>query len=117
VDHRSPPYKPPKPGLSLELSADGYVANSSFRTAERVSSTLGRHDAGPILPSYVTIEEIESYLDRIALAVEASPDGQQYLLWYQWLECEIEAKHRQLATIYAISNRIKRLQDRMGAPS
>ena len=70
-----------------------------------------------LLPAAVTIEEIESHLDRIAMAATANPRCHEYLAWYGWLEGQLAAKRQQLAVLSSISDRIRRLRDRMEAPS
>lgn len=75
------------------------------------------HADGPTLPAHVTVDEIEAHLDRVALAITASPYGQEYLLLYNWLEIQLRTRQRHLATMSAIVDRVTRLRGRRGVPS
>lgn len=65
---------------------------------------------GPRLPEHVTIEQIEAYLDRVSLAVACAQDPAPYLLWYEFLEKELELKRRAQSSVCSALERAKRAQ-------
>jgi len=71
---------------------------------------------GPKLPPSISIAEIESHLDRVALAISASPYGEEYLPLYTWLERQLTLKRRRQQAMSMILERVKRLRDRKVAP-
>lgn len=73
--------------------------------------------SGELLPSDVTLAEIESRLDRVALAVEESPYGQVYVPLFSWLQYQRERKRRHLETMAAISERVRQLRGRRATRS
>ncbi|NTI01935.1 hypothetical protein G6K88_07870 [Agrobacterium rhizogenes] len=65
----------------------------------------------PDLPEYVTIEEIESFLDRTAIEItEASADCLVPI--FQWLEEQLEAKKRRQSTMDLIYARAAKSSQR-----
>ncbi|MDQ0135029.1 hypothetical protein J2T08_002950 [Neorhizobium galegae] len=59
----------------------------------------------PDLPHHVTLEEIESFLDRTALEItEAGADC--LLPIFEWLEHQLEAKKQRQTTMDAIRRRV-----------
>lgn len=66
--------------------------------------------AEPRLPDDVTLEETESFLDRVALAITANPDGPELLPLYEWLERQLEMKKRQKSTMASVLARVANRQ-------
>lgn len=65
----------------------------------------------PYLPLHIPAEQIEKYLDRIALAIAHAEDPQPILIWYEFLEKELELRRRSQATLCSALERAKRWQD------
>lgn len=72
---------------------------------------------GPELPADVSVMEIEMHLDRLAIAIVESPHGQEYIPLFDWLEYQLVRKRQLLATMRAVTDRVRRLRDRTEAPS
>jgi hypothetical protein len=64
----------------------------------------------PDLPSHVTVEEIESHLDRVALEIDAIPNGEVLLPLFEWLQGQLERKKAQEMTMDAVRQRLRRLR-------
>lgn len=62
------------------------------------------------LPSYVTVDQIEGWLDKIALeiaALEPGEDPEACILWYEWLEQELRIAKERDSTLERARNRIE----------
>lgn len=69
----------------------------------------------PDLPGHVTIEEIESHLDRIALEIEAT--GERCLIpLFEWLEGQLESRKREDGALARVMQRARKSRlDRAGS--
>lgn len=106
---------PPAPDVNyrdLEPSQPAAPLPNKSSSGGDAASTFG-----PTLPTTVQMEEIEGYLDRIALAVATSPHGQDFLPLYLWLEAQLEKRRRDREIMSLVMDRVRRLQGRRGAPS
>jgi hypothetical protein len=91
------------------------VITHGWRELEQQS--IKEPDERASLPIDIGIEEIELHLDRVAMAIDKSPHGDEYLPMFSWLEHQLERKRRHLSTVKAIGERIKRLRGRTATPS
>lgn len=72
----------------------------------------------PLVPSEVSIREMEKLLDRLAVEVDAmGRDGGVLVGLYAWLEGQVERRRAHAAVLASVHERVRRLQDRMAARS
>ncbi|MET4691921.1 hypothetical protein [Sinorhizobium fredii] len=72
----------------------------------------------PLVPSEVSIREMERLLDRLAVEVVAmGRDGGVLVGLYAWLEDQVKRRRAHAAVLVAVHERVRRLQDRTGARS
>ncbi len=60
----------------------------------------------PDLPYHVTVDEIETHLDRVALEIEAT--GERCLIpLFEWLESQLESRKREDSAMSRVMQRAK----------
>lgn len=105
---------------AVQMTCAGNIQKAHLSTPDSRPNAYGRSLGtyrGPNLPADITVAEIEMHLDRVALAIDESPHGQEYLPLFDWLEDQLARKRSYLATMGAIQARVRRLRDRTEAPS
>lgn len=60
----------------------------------------------PNLPAHVSIERVEQYLDRVAIAIHHSTNKSAILPIYEWLERQLEAKRRERKSLDSAMARV-----------
>ncbi len=67
----------------------------------------------PMVPTEVSLREIERLLDRLAVEVVAmGRSGDVLVVLYAWLEDQLDRKRAHDATLASAQERVRRLQDR-----
>lgn len=66
----------------------------------------------PQLPEDVTVEDVEAYLDRVALEIHHSKNKSAIFPLYEWLERQLEAKKQARRTIDSAMARVAAIKAR-----
>ncbi len=62
----------------------------------------------PTLLHSVTVDEVETFLDRVAEEIVVNRNGEALLPMFQWLQKQLELKKQRQATMEAVLARVAR---------